>query len=218
MDAAHLGGMVRDMIQGGEEKCVRNSVNICSANPHLSQNHVLTLLADLGQGSPQLGVFLYLTKLSKSTSSSLAFDSPLFAVPSSLVIHERSFSSSCPLSTRCNLLQHTVPDVRRFLLLLPILFFCRNPMLTPFFCVPQPTTTSLFLSASKFHRGLLKRVNPIMMKKKLRRSLTTSAQLFLIDLWQRISRKCARLHGTEGSCRYVVHPSYLRSCVALPLL
>ena len=122
MDVAHLGGMVRDMIQGGEEKCVRNFVNICSANPHLSQNHVLTLLADLGQGSPQLCVFLYLTKLSTSTSSSIAFDSPLFAVPSSLVIHERSFSSSCPLSTRCNLLQHTVPDVR-FLLLLPILFF-----------------------------------------------------------------------------------------------
>ena len=73
-------------------------------------------------------------------------------------------------------------------------------MLTLFTCVSQPTTTSLFLSASKFHQGLLKRVNPTVMKKKLRCSLTASAQLFLIDLWQRILRKCARLHGTGGSC------------------
>ena len=43
---AHQRGMVQDMRQGGKEKHIENSVNICDATLLVSQNHV----ADLGQG------------------------------------------------------------------------------------------------------------------------------------------------------------------------
>ena len=48
--------MVRDKTQGGEDKRIENSVNICGATPFVSQNHVLTFICDLGQGSQRLRV------------------------------------------------------------------------------------------------------------------------------------------------------------------
>ena len=53
--------MVRDKTQGGEDKRIENSVNICGATPFVSQNHVLTFTCDLGQA---VNDFVYLTNQS----------------------------------------------------------------------------------------------------------------------------------------------------------
>ena len=74
VDAAHLGGMVHDKRQGGKEKRIENSVTICGATPDVSQiNHVLTLLADLGQGRLRLKHLLTLTSLASLASPPLEF-------------------------------------------------------------------------------------------------------------------------------------------------
>ena len=76
-------------------------------------------ITDLGQGSLRLN---YLTKVSSLSCPQLRMSA--LSAPSALSLD------------RCNSLRRTVPltvpDVRRFLLLLPIILFCRNPKLTPF--------------------------------------------------------------------------------------
>ena len=118
-------------------------MNICGAHSAPVPKSRADVMADLGQGSLRLGITLlhqaiqYILPVHRVRLSTLC---QLY-----LLCHGRVHFRPLPpsLSTKCNLLRCTVPDVRRVLLLLPVLFSCRNPMLTLFICVSQPTTAEL---------------------------------------------------------------------------